>query len=77
MYADSSRKRNDTAAATSSHVPNLLMGIAFLTSSGSSIDAAISVSITPGATAFTVIPRFASSTASALTAPSTPAFAAD
>jgi hypothetical protein len=53
------------------------MGIAFLTSSGSSIDAAISVSITPGATAFTVIPRFASSTASALTAPSTPAFAAD
>ena len=41
------------------------------------IDEAMSVSITPGATAFTVMPRFASSTASAFTAPITPAFAAE
>ena len=39
--------------------------------------AAISVSMTPGATAFTVMPRFASSTARAFVAPITPALAAE
>ena len=52
------------------------MGIAFIASSAK-IPSVISVSITPGATQLTVMPRFASSIASAFDAPMMPAFAAE
>jgi len=50
--------------------------MAFRISSAESSSPDMSVSISPGATQFTVIARFASSTASALVAPMTPALAA-
>src|SRR5262249_3060217 len=75
MYAASSDIRNATSAAPSPGVPTRCIGISFsISSSGAS--SSMSVATGPGATQFTVISRDASSTASALAAPISPALAA-
>src|SRR5512142_1415433 len=73
MYDASGLIRKRTAEATSSGVPVRSMGIALRICSTGTSGSSMSVSIRPGATQFTVILRFASSTASAVAAPMTPA----
>ena len=73
MYDAPSEYKNATAAATSSGVPIRRNGTIAARASRSA-PASISVSIHPGATQFTVIRRFASSSASDFVAPISPAF---
>jgi hypothetical protein len=73
IYAAFSSIRKRTACATSSGVPIRAAGTAFRISSTGTFSFTISVSISPGATQFTVILRFASSTANAFAAPMMPA----
>ena len=76
MYAALSLTRKNTRSATSRGCPRRRIGMSGSTwSSGTSL--IISVSISPGATAFTVISRFASSCASERVAPMMPALAAE
>lgn len=75
-YDAPSDRRKRTTDATSSGVPKRRIGIAFKASSAK-IPSVISVSITPGATQLTVMPRRASSTARAFAAPMSPALAAE
>ena len=77
IYAASSDARKHTAAATSSARAepaerNLRRPVALRASP--SIARVMSVSISPGATTFTVMPRDATSRASALAKPISPAF---
>ena len=75
MYAASSEARKPTTAATSSGLPKRPTGTSFFSSSsGNSL--VISVCIKPGATAFTVILRGATSCAKAFVAPINAALAA-
>ena len=78
MYAASSDARNATALLISSTLPILERGIISSTDFFCSSDKTfvISVSIYPGATALTVIPRDASSFAADLVIPITPALEA-
>jgi hypothetical protein len=76
MYEARSLARNATTSATSSGRPTRCIGIIGSTMSIGR-PSIISVSITPGATQFTVIFRFASSFESAFVAPMMPAFAAE
>ena len=75
IYADSSDARKQTAAATSSAVPSRLSGICVSIAewADSSTAVVMSVSIIPGATTFTVMPRLATSRASAFENPTSPA----
>src|SRR5699024_3509971 len=78
IYPARSEARNATVSATSSTRPNFFSGICSVTvvftCSGST--SVISVSINPGATAFTVIPLLASSLAMVFVRPITPALEA-
>ncbi len=67
-YAASSDTRNDTTAATSSGEPRRFMGTSRSIAFASKRPAVIGVPMMPGATEFTVMPRVATSSASALVA---------
>ena len=71
--------QNTSVRATSSGVPRRSTGVSSARAALSSAVklAIMSVSITPGATQFTVMPEGPSSLASALVRPITPAFAAE
>ena len=79
IYDDLSSAKNETAFATSSGVPSRITGISSRSISTVSLPSfvTISVFITPGDTAFTVIPDGATSFASALVRPIRPAFDAE
>ena len=79
MYPAASDARKHTAAATSSGVPKRPSGIADAQLAWASVlmSRVMSVSMSPGATTFTVIDREATSRASAFEKPMTPAFAAE
>ena len=76
IYAASSDTKNETAAATSSGFPKRCIGIMRDISFWSK-SAVISVSMKPGATAFTVTFRFAISFANAFVPAITPPLAAE
>ena len=76
IYPAASEARNATSAATSSGVPARFIGTSRAICSALNALSAIGEAMIPGATAFTVMPRLASSSARARVAPCNPAFAA-
>src|SRR5690606_9196413 len=68
IYAARSEARNATSSATSSARPARCIGTICLTTAGSNRPSAIPVSMIPGATELTVMPRDASSSAKDLPA---------
>src|SRR5688572_33310466 len=75
MYPACSETKNETSDATSSGVPARFIGTIDATCSGENECLVAGDSMTPGATTFTVMPRYAGPMASDLPAPWRPGFA--